>query len=150
MWLHLSVWRKGNHFPTTAALNFISDSCVLVYLRIFFWQGQPIPGVMNIRGFVYLPLSQKRFIFLHLRVGVSESAAEELQLFLLLWGASARRGSSQDPGHCGSQDQKGRQHGCTARFYSALQWVFSALARKRSSFTTTVEGSGPSVSVTDV
>lgn len=31
-----SVWRKGNHFPTTAALNFISDSCVLVYLRIFF------------------------------------------------------------------------------------------------------------------
>lgn len=149
MWLHLSgeketIFPRRQHWTSS-----VIPACWCIS-GFFFWQGQPIPGVMNIRGFVYLPLSQKRFIFLHLRVGVSESAAEELQLFLLLWGASARRGSSQDPGHCGSQDQKGRQHGCTARFYSALQWVFSALARKRSSFTTTVEGSGPPVSVTDV
>lgn len=61
-----SVWRKGNHFPTTAALNFISDSCVLVYLRIFFWQGQPIPGVMNITAvdsFTYLYLRSVSYSF---------------------------------------------------------------------------------------
>lgn len=61
-----SVWRKGNHFPTTAALNFISDSCVLVHLRIF-GQGQPAPVcIMNIRAvdsFAYLCLRSVSYSF---------------------------------------------------------------------------------------
>lgn len=150
MWLHLSgeketIFPRRQHWTSS-----VIPACWCISGFFLTRAANTRCDEHHSRGFVYLPLSQKRFIFLHLRVGVSESAAEELQLFLLLWGASARRGSSQYPGHCGSQDQKGRQHGCTARFYSALQWVFSALARKRSSFTTAVEGSGPSVSVTDV
>lgn len=149
MWLHLSgeketIFPRRQHWTSS-----VIPACWCIS-GFFFGKGSQYPvWWTSVDSFTYLYLRSVSYSFTCVSVSANlppRSCSCSCCCEARLHGEAAHRILAIVVRRTRKGGSMGVQHAFTARYNE----YFSALARKRSSFTTTVEGSGPSVSVTDV